>query len=136
MAENGREQTVSADGAGVLPRPEISGESSVSLVFEERTVHRDGIQSVAERIALGEHDLRERVTGKILDGFLRANLYMLAALGVVFVVDTALLAAGLQSADNRLIDAGVIKVLIGATVVEVGVLMVTIAGWLFPKRKS
>jgi hypothetical protein len=42
----------------------------------------------------------------------------------------------LQSADNRLIDAGVIKVLIGATVVEVGVLMVTIAGWLFPKRKS
>jgi hypothetical protein len=34
---------------------------------------------------------------------------------------------GFQNADQRLIDAGVIKVLIGATVVEVGALMVIIA---------
>jgi len=59
---------------------------------------------------------------------------MLGALGTVFVVDTALLAFGLQNADQRLIDSGVIKVLIGATVVEVGALMVIIANWLFPKR--
>ena len=55
-------------------------------------------------------------------------------LGAVFVVDTALLTSGLQNADQRLIDSGVIKVLIGATVVEVGALMVIIANWLFPKR--
>jgi len=67
---------------------------------------------------------------------LKANLYMLAALGVVFAVDTILLGLGFQNADQRLIDAGVIKVLIGATVVEVGALMVIIANWLFPKRKD
>ena len=41
---------------------------------------------------------------------------MLGALGTVFVVDTALLAFGLQNADQHLINSGVIKVLIGATV--------------------
>ena len=59
---------------------------------------------------------------------------MLGALGIVFAVNTILLTSGFQNADQRLIDSGVIKVLIGATVVEVGALMVIIANWLFPKR--
>ena len=42
----------------------------------------------------------------------------------MFLADIALLATGFQAAGDRLIDSGVIKVLIGATVVEAGALMV------------
>jgi hypothetical protein len=109
-------------------------QSTVSLAIQEEFFGPFVARTLDEHIRQGEHDLRERIAKKTLRIFLRANLYMLAALGAVFVVDTALLAFGFQSADQRLIDSGVIKVLIGATVVEVGALMVIIANWLFPKR--
>jgi hypothetical protein len=114
-------------------------QSTVSLAIQEEFFGPFVARTLDEHIRHGEHDLRERIAKKTLRIFLRANLYMLAALGVVFVVDTALLAFGFQSADQRLadqrlIDSGVIKVLIGATVVEVGALMVIIANGLFPKR--
>ncbi len=107
---------------------------TVSLAVQEEFFGPFVARTLDEHIRQGEHDLRERIAKKTLRIFLRANLYMLAALGAVFVVDTALLAYGFQSADQRQIDSGVIKVLIGATVVEVGALMVIIANWLFPKR--
>jgi hypothetical protein len=110
------------------------GQPTVSLAIEEKVFAPFVARTLDEHIRQGEHDLRERVAKKTLRIFLTANLYMLGTLGVVFAVDTALLAFGLQSADQRLIDSGVIKVLIGATVVEVGALMVIIANWLFPKR--
>jgi hypothetical protein len=114
-------------------------QSTVSLAIQEEFFGLFVARTLDEHIRHGEHDLRERIAKKTLRIFLRANLYMLAALGAVFVVDTALLAFGFQSADQRLadqrlIDSGVIKVLIGATVVEVGALMVIIANGLFPKR--
>jgi len=110
------------------------GQPTVSLAVQEKVFGSFVARTLDEHIRQGEHDLCERVAKKTLRIFLTANLYMLGALGVVFAVDTALLAFGFQKADQRLIDSGVIKVLIGATVVEVGALMVIIANWLFPKR--
>jgi|SRR3954452_5958931 hypothetical protein len=107
---------------------------TVSLAVQEEIFGPFVARTLDEHIRQGEHDLRERVAKKTLRIFLKANLYMLGALGIIFAVDTVLLACGLQKADQRLIDSGVIKVLIGATVVEVGALMVIIANWLFPKR--
>jgi hypothetical protein len=127
----GSAQQTPANG---MPGISSIGQSTVSLSTQEEVFGPFVARTLDEHIRQGEHDLRERIAKKTLRIFLRANLYMLAALGAVFVVDTALLAFGLQSADQRLIDSGVIKVLIGATVVEVGALMVIIANWLFPKR--
>jgi hypothetical protein len=127
----GRAQGISTDG---IPSAVSFGQPTVSLAVEEKFFAPFVARTLDEHIRQGEHDLRERVAKKTLRIFLTANLYMLGALGIVFAVDTILLTSGFQNVDQRLIDSDVIKVLIGATVVEVGALMVIIANWLFPKR--
>ena len=111
-----------------------TGQPTVSLAEEEKAFALCVAGMLDEHIRQGETDLRERVAQRTLGIFLTANFYVLGTLGVVFAVDIALLALGLQNADQRLIDSGVIKALIGATVVEGGALMVIMANWLFPKR--
>jgi hypothetical protein len=123
-------------GAEAIPTTVAFGQSTISLAEEEGKYTPFVASTLGEHIALGEHDLRERIAKETLRIFLKSNLYVLGALGIVFAMDSALLVSGFQSADQRLIDAGVIKVLIGATVVEVGALMVIIANWLFPKRNN
>jgi hypothetical protein len=107
---------------------------TVSLAEEEKVFAPFVARMLDEHIRQGERDLRERVAQKTLGIFMTTNFYMLGTLGVVFTVDTALLALGLQNPDQRLINSGVIKALIGATVVEGGALMVIMANWLFPNR--
>ena len=124
MDERIRGCEVEATSAVTVPKPTIHGEITVSLADEEKSVSPFIAQNLAEHLALSDPKLRERVTKKILRTFLQANLCMLGALLVVFLADIALLATGFQAAGDRLIDSGVIKVLIGATVVEAGALMV------------
>ena len=100
------------------------GQPTVSLAVQEKVFGPFVARTLDEHIRQGEHDLRERIAKKTLRIFLRANLSHAGStsrpvdsvthhithfrfrglLGAVFVVDTALLASGLQNADQRLIE--------------------------------
>jgi len=88
---------------------------------------------VAETIALGEHEMRRDVAAHILRIFRISNFVVLSAVAVVLVSDWALIALGLQKPTERVIDAGVVKTLIGATTVQVGIIMISISAYLFPR---
>jgi len=88
---------------------------------------------VTDAIALGEHEMRRDVAAHILRIFRISNLVVLGAVAVVLVSDWALIALGLQKPTERVIDAGVVKTLIGATTVQVGIIMISISAYLFPR---
>ena len=80
--------------------------------------------------------MREYAAQRILLIFFIGNVTVLTFLAAVFGVDWWLMANKLEAARERIIDSGVVKALIGATTVQVGALMVTIVGYLFPRRGS
>lgn len=70
--------------------------------------------------------------GRHLEGFPdREGRRMLVLMLVI--IDVALVASGRETAADRVIDRGVVKTLVGATAVQVGVIMLAIAGNLFPR---
>ena len=77
--------------------------------------------------------MRRDVAAHILRIFRISNFVVLSAVAVVLVSDWALIALGLQKPTERVIDAGVVKTLIGATTVQVGIIMISISAYLFPR---
>lgn len=93
---------------------------------------------VADQIALRDQALRERdqdlrdwMTKEVMPAFLTANRWTLYALGVLVVLDEF---NALFSIAPR-ITSQVVMALLGATTVQVGVIAVTIARYLFPGRR-
>ena len=68
--------------------------------------------------------------------FLIGNSALWSVVLLLIIVDTALIVTGHQTPKDRIIDGSVIKVLVGATVVQVGLIMVAITGNLFPQASS
>jgi hypothetical protein len=92
--------------------------------------------SVDEQIALGDLEMRRRLVRALLWFFGVTNFFALAATAVVFGYDIALLRAGSVQASQRLVTTELLMTIIGATTVQVGVIMVTISNYLFPKRNA
>lgn len=90
--------------------------------------------SVQDRVALGELSLRQEAARKILIIFLAANVLVLTGLAVCFAFDVALLRQTLIKPDERLVTTEVVMTVIGATTVQLGAIMYTIARYLFPDR--
>ena len=90
--------------------------------------------SVEDRVTLGGFELRKVVADKILQLFIRANIFVLAFIFVVLISDWIQLGAGVAHAEQRLINSNVIIALLGATTVQVGTIVVSISVYLFPKR--
>jgi hypothetical protein len=90
--------------------------------------------SVADQVALRTQDLREWVADTIVPAFLWANGVVLAAVGVLAVVDEVNIAVNWIAPADRIISAQVIMVLLGATTVQIGAIAAIIARYLFPSR--
>jgi hypothetical protein len=105
---------------------------SVPLSEVESSISSD----VLEQIALGEHDMRKEMAARIQDIFWYSNIFVVGAVAAAWIADLILLWSGLEKPVDRVVDQGVIKTLIGATTVQVGIIMATIAAYLFPKRQS
>lgn len=88
--------------------------------------------SVEEEIALGEYDLRKTTAKKILWVFIGANVVVFIGLGVIFGYDVTLLHQKLVMPSDRLLTTEVIMTVVGATTVQLGAIMFTMARYLFP----
>lgn len=110
------------------------------------TTPRELNQEAAE---LGEIDEETRARIRSIDADTRVRLWMAVMMSVLFIAlnaaviflvwtafndDIALLKDRLIQNNQRLITENVFMSLIGATVVQVGVTLVAITGYLFPKK--
>src|SRR4051812_736204 len=108
--------TSRTDGdVSIISLPDL-GEIRVYDLSSESITPKD----IAEHILLGEHNLRRETADRIVKIFIRINAVMLAVVLIMLITDVWLIREGLVKPEQRLIDSGVLKVLIGATTVQLG----------------
>lgn len=108
-----------------MPEPHRTG--VVSVVSEAVSV-----ETVADRIALGDLDIRQRFARTTLWLFVVTNLFVLAGLGIIFWQDGLQLTAGRIASGDRIVNAQVVMTMIGATTVQLGAVIYTMARAIFP----
>lgn len=88
--------------------------------------------TVPEQIALRDVAIREQFARTMLVLFGTTNVFVLIALGIVFSYDTLELRAHLITASDRVVDARVVMALLGATTIQLGAVIYTMARAIFP----
>jgi hypothetical protein len=96
----------------------------------------DGVAtSVADQVALGELEMRQEAAKKIIDLFKVANLFVLGFLVLLVIADWVIIYNSKQlDLSVSIIDKQVIMALLGATTIQLGTIMVSIARFLFPSK--
>ena len=89
-------------------------------------------RSVADSIALGDLEIRQRFARTVTWLFIATNLIVLSFVGYLVWQDGVQLLAGKITADTRIVDAKVVMTLLGATTVQLGTVIYTIARSIFP----
>jgi putative copper export protein len=91
-----------------------------------------GVDSTtAAHLALGEQEMRRDLAKGILKVFVVGNAAVWLLVVALLVIDVVMVSNGLARPADRIIDQGVVKTLVGATTVQVGILVVVIARSLF-----
>ena len=124
--ENGNESTSPdpGDSAGVVqPKSERTFLSQAG-----RFIAKD----IGEHILLDEHNLRRETADRIIGLFIKLNAATLAAFFLLFFFDIWLIKSGSEKPAERLIDGSVVKMLIGATTVQLGAAVALVIAYLFP----
>ncbi len=75
--------------------------------------------------------MRRDLAKGILRAFIVGNAAVWVLISVLVVIDVIMVTRGYATAGQRIVDQGVVKTLVGATTVQVGVIMVVIARSLF-----
>ena len=101
--------------------------SEVSL-GEEVAAFRD----VDAEVKRGDLDIRRRFARDVMLLFVATNVFVMAGLGWLALHESAALAAKTMTAADRIVDAGVVMTLLGATTVQLGTVIYTIARAIFP----
>lgn len=109
------------DAAAPAPLPE---DVSLGDVIDEFTT--------ADRIALGDLEIRRNFANRVMLLFAIANVSVLIGLSFVFWQDIAQLTAGRIRPADRIIDGRVIMALLGATTIQLGTVIYTITRAIFP----
>ncbi len=124
-----------------MPEPATSAFSSAAGsaagASDELTIEislsEHGLDSATvTRLALGEHELRRELANGVQRVFLIGNIALWVLVLVLVLIDVVLVAVGLEAPSDRIVDGSVVKTLIGATVVQVGLIMLAISRHLFP----
>ena len=103
---------------------------SIGVRSEER------LFSVPEQIALRDVAIRERFASTVLWLFVATNAFVLGALGILYWQDVVQLGAGRIAPDDRIVDARVVMTLLGATTVQLGAVIYTMARAIFPATSN
>jgi hypothetical protein len=111
---------------------QTTGMGVQGVVYLDQQASEVGVQV---RIALRTQYLREWVAGGIMVLFILANALMLYAVYRLVWLDQSNLETHLITRADRIISNQVIMALLGATAVQVGVIAVVIARYLFPGRQ-
>lgn len=88
--------------------------------------------SVDDEVALGDPGIRKKFARNTMVLFAISNVCVLIGLGVVVGLDASQLAGGIITAEQRIVDHRVIMALLGATTVQLGTVIFTIARAIFP----
>jgi hypothetical protein len=75
---------------------------------------------VDDEVALGDLEIRKKVTTHILWLFAAANVVVLAGLAIIYYGDLSLLQVGKITPAERIINSNVVMTLLGATTVQLG----------------
>jgi len=95
------------------------------------------VSNMSDLVDLGELEMRQEAAGKIIDLFIRANLFVLAFIVILLVADWVIIWKSSQAdLSARLIDKDIVMALIGATTIQLGTIMVSLSRFLFPSQKS
>ena len=105
----------------------MANERSISLSAEVTK-----FASTDDEIALGDLAIRKNFARDIVILFAVANGFVLLGLGVIFRVDCVQLSAKQILPAQRLVSSQVIMALLGATTVQLGTVVLTIARAIFP----
>lgn len=87
--------------------------------------------STVANLALGEHEMRRDLAAGILKVFIVGNAALWVLVVALVAIDVVTIDDGLAKPNERIIGQGVVETLIGATTVQVGVIMAVIARSLF-----
>jgi hypothetical protein len=87
------------------------------------------------RLAISEHEMRRDLARGSLRAFVVGNSAVRVLVVLLLAVYVITIATGRQDPLDRVIDGSVVKVLVGATAAQVGLIMVTIATNPFPRRR-
>ena len=114
-------------------------QSTISLKEEEKNLGLHDIISLAKeesklRIIESEQQLRELLIKRMIWLFSIANLFVFVALSICYYFDIRMMYEDKMVAEERLISGQVIMTIVGATTVQLGTLIITAAGYLFPKK--
>ena len=88
--------------------------------------------TTADQVALGDLAIRQTFARSVVALFIGSNIFVLTGLGVVFWQDCLQLAAHQIGPAQRVIDGRVVMTLLGATTVQLGAVIFTIARAIFP----
>ncbi len=87
---------------------------------------------VAAEVARGDLAIRTRFATDVVALFVATNVFVMVGLGIAFWQDIALLASGRIKPTERIIDGKVVISLLGATTVQLGAVIFTLARAVFP----
>ena len=105
--------------------------SPTTILIDSIDVDGADIDRLAQTAATGE--TRRDAIRKMIGLFKLLNLTVIAVIGVMLIADWAILAWVTDSTlKDRIIDQTVVMALIGATVVQLGTVMLTLSKHLFP----
>ena len=110
-----------------IRRPPVGAPVEVSLNQEV-----EAFATTADKIALGDLDIRKNFARNVMILFAVANLFVLVGLGIVFWQDCVQLTAHAIKPAERIIDGKVIMALLGATTIQLGTVIYTITRAIFP----
>jgi hypothetical protein len=107
----------------------MAGESEISLNAEEKT-----FVSADDQVALGDLAIRKSFARNIIWLFTGVNVIVLIGVGLIFNADCQQISARQIAPAQRIISSHVVMALIGATTVQLGTVVLTIAQAIFPRR--
>jgi hypothetical protein len=94
-------------------------------------MERDVDVATAVQIVRGEHEMRRDLARGILKIFVVGKAALWVLVVALVVIDVVTIADGLAKPNERIIGQSVVETLIGATTVQVGIIMAVIARSLF-----
>jgi hypothetical protein len=94
-------------------------------------MERDVDVATAMQIVRSEHEMRRDLARGILKIFIVGNAALRVLVVVLVAIDVVTIDDGLAKPNERIISPGVVETPIGATTVQVGVIMAVIARSLF-----
>ena len=110
----------------------MSGQPDIAPAEISLTQEVGQFQTTADRIAIGDLEIRRTFANRVMVLFALANVFVLIGLYIVFRQDGLQLAAGQVKSTERIVDGKVIMALLGATTVQLGTVIYTITRAIFP----